>query len=64
MHRLTGLFNRVTRAAKTRTMSVASTLEDIRSKEHDIDKYLYLRNLQRCGAENLGIVFLDAIAMK
>ncbi|EIE27596.1 cytosolic NADP malic enzyme [Coccomyxa subellipsoidea C-169] len=28
-------------------MSVASTLEDIRSKEHDIDKYLYLRNLQR-----------------
>lgn len=35
-------------------MSVASTLEDIRSKEHDIDKYLYLRDLQRSGTQILG----------
>jgi hypothetical protein len=35
-------------------MSVASTLEDIRSKEHDIDKYLYLRDLQRSGTQIFG----------
>lgn len=54
MQRLTGFINRVSRAAQVRTMGITSTMEEIRNKEHDIDKYLYLRDMQRCGAQNLG----------
>ena len=54
MQRLTRFITRVSRAAQVRTMGMTSTMEDLRNKEHDIDKYLYLRDMQRCGAQNLG----------
>lgn len=54
MQRLTGFLRRVPRAAQVRAMGITSTMEEIRNREHDIDKYLYLRDMQRCGAENLG----------
>ena len=49
MQRLAGPFKLARSVLTSRGVSTATALQELRNKDDDIDRYLYLRELQRCG---------------
>ena len=47
MQRTSGVLRRMLSSLQSRSMDINSPLEEVRRKGSDIDRYLYLKNLQR-----------------